>query len=543
MSHYDNSNILSKQGGVNILCFGDSEYLALVKSWKEKGKDINKKQEKMIKNTASLLRHMIRTNIREKESKTYESYPAADQFLNDLDSYMPSLVNLFFSELLLKEKKGDLQAVTCKSTFVKHCIATIIAPKSFLSPLLLCISVFAHRKFSSRYLNTFLSRLGACSSYEEAMLYKNSVLFGPQIIIKKNSIAQYIFDNFDFQVNTLDGKNTRHILGGLEAVYPEDCYENVSRVPGLLKIPTAAQVAQVKKIPLYIYKNVNPYNIKNLVAEKLNINDVNNINMNNCELLWLYAKYKNSSLPGWNGFMDKLTQGLSYEKCKLVALPFIDAPPSDNNTIYTALKYVATLSNDIGLQTSFVTFDQPLYKKAVEIIYTSDVTDSIANIKVRLGTFHLKMSFLGSIGFIMDDSGLKEVLETCYASGSIDKMFGGHAYSRAVRGHSLVYTVLSKRIFEELNLTLDEENFLNKHFENFKEQPPKFQDVDNSFIITNICKKFLNKVNDFQRRGKTSKLWVQYVKMVLLLRTLNAAEKSGNTKLELESITQMLPYF
>lgn len=43
--------------------------------------------------------------------------------------------------------------------------------------------------------------------------------------------------------------------------------------------------------------------------------------------------------------------------------------------------------------------------------------------------------------------------------------------------------------------------------------------------------------------GPTAKFWVQYLKMVSLMNRFIEAERSGNWKLHLESIKQMLPFF
>ena len=53
------------------------------------------------------------------------------------------------------------------------------------------------------------------------------------------------------------------------------------------------------------------------------------------------------------------------------------------------------------------------------------------------------MSFLGSMGIVMGNSGLKDVLETVYAPNSVEHMMSGKAIFRAVRGNSLVESVLS----------------------------------------------------------------------------------------------------
>jgi hypothetical protein len=44
------------------------------------------------------------------------------------------------------------------------------------------------------------------------------------------------------------------------------------------------------------------------------------------------------------------------------------------------------------------------------------------------------MSFLGSIGNIMNNTGLSELLESVYAPAAVVHMLSGKAISRAIRG-------------------------------------------------------------------------------------------------------------
>lgn len=52
----------------------------------------------------------------------------------------------------------------------------------------------------------------------------------------------------------------------------------------------------------------------------------------------------------------------------------------------------------------------------------------------------------------MDGSGLKEALCEIYAENSVAKMLEGKAYSRGLRGHSLVQVALSNIILNEMEL-------------------------------------------------------------------------------------------
>ena len=84
-----------------------------------------------------------------------------------------------------------------------------------------------------------------------------------------------------------------------------------------------------------------------------------------------------------------------------------------------------------------MTFDQPLWIKAVEIVAAKSL-----GIVVRLGGFHSLMSFVGSIGSLMEESGLEKLLEIIYGKNTVTHMFSGKAISRALRGHFLVDSAL-----------------------------------------------------------------------------------------------------
>lgn len=75
-----------------------------------------------------------------------------------------------------------------------------------------------------------------------------------------------------------------------------------------------------------------------------------------------------------------------------------------------------------------------MYWKAL-LITRNERESDLNRIVIRLGGFHLQMSFLGAIGHIMSGSGLQELLECVYASNAVVHMLSGKAVSRAVRGH------------------------------------------------------------------------------------------------------------
>lgn len=93
---------------------------------------------------------------------------------------------------------------------------------------------------------------------------------------------------------------------------------------------------------------------------------------------------------------------IDYSLLQIIFLPFVDLPAHSYDAISTVTK-----SNEINQKTTFVTFDLPLYMKAKDIVHTHG--KELSNVVVRLGGFHLLMSFLGCIGYLTTNSGLQEM--------------------------------------------------------------------------------------------------------------------------------------
>ena len=120
-------------------------------------------------------------------------------------------------------------------------------------------------------------------------------------------------------------------------------------------------------------------------------------------------------------------------------LPVIDGDPNDLNTIFTTLKECIRLNG-----TAVVTFDLPIWLKAVNIVKQ-------ANLPVipRLGGFHLLKSYLGSIGNIMQDSGLLEVIQLIYpGSTTANHILDGGCFDKAIRAHLLIDAAIYQHIMK-----------------------------------------------------------------------------------------------
>ena len=255
----------------------------------------------------------------------------------------------------------------------------------------------------------------------------------------------------------------------------------------------------------------------------------------------------------------------------------IDLNPNDINCVYSTLRFVAEQARRVST-VPVVTFDQPLYWKAITIVANELEDSDLKSVIVRLGAFHTQMSFLGCIGKIMEDSGLKELLSTVYAPNTVGQMLSGKAISRAVRGHMLVYdalyTLLLEKTFPFLEDNTHKEAGLDKDDEcapldvnnnlqadNDTSNSPKgdFMKVVDLFDQLTTKEISLDKlVNnpDLDRMKlelsntkvaltecRTAQLWFLYLEMVDLLKRFIAAERTGNWQNHLTTLYRMLPFF
>jgi hypothetical protein len=115
----------------------------------------------------------------------------------------------------------------------------------------------------------------------------------------------------------------------------------------------------------------------------------------------------------WNGFIKQVTSGLDFYGLKIIFLSFICTPPTDYDTVFISPFEPSKRSKGHFQKTCFVTFDQPLFFKTRDIVEGGQHSE-ISCVVVRLGEFHLLMSFMGCIGAIMAGSCLKALVMTIY---------------------------------------------------------------------------------------------------------------------------------
>ena len=222
------------------------------------------------------------------------------------------------------------------------------------------------------------------------------------------SFLQTVWDNADKNVRTITGFDTFHALGGIAVSTPKRkpvvkilkrSSTNISS-PGNFTIitlktykkPNERPLSKIKVKPL-IFDNEVPFMYP---AEKT------------LDLSWNVTLPKQiTTIPFWSDFMQLIVNGTEFEESEISILNFVNSKLSDPSTLNTALNYTQEICDKHDIKFCPVTFDQPLYIKAVEIL--EQQKSELKNLFIRIGSFHNAMSFMGAVGTIMADTGLTDM--------------------------------------------------------------------------------------------------------------------------------------
>lgn len=515
-------------------------------------KDSNEENERLriVRTAAEIVRDDIRSCVYE-----VDKYPSVSNIQNSAAESVPETLNVFLKEVIMKNKKGtSLEKLSRKCTTIAHIIIAATRPRSFLSEILHGISIYLHRKFGSRTLIQMLSNLGLCAQYNDTVDYEAAAVAAEPQKISDESFSQFVFDNADFNTNTLEGFNTFHRMGGIRCITPANAVSINPSFPRVKKQQDSAKALLEgrvpKRVPIKRFEITGSPGLKNVV-----ICDLNELKphygcdgkpmMSNLDIFWMFGKMFNvPGFPFWNGFMTKLMEEKPYEVSHILCLPFVNLPPSSHDAVFTVLKFAADEIQKTEQTICFVTFDQPLYSKARAITGSSNACNrDLSNVVVRLGGFHLLMSFMGAIGNIMMGSGLKEVWSVIYAPNVAEKMTSGHNYSRALRGHLIVHLAVVVIILRECDISEEEKEYIIELLKIFGEKPLLPEDIQHNSILSGIQSKLEHHLSIIQSKGPTSALWIQYFYLVNLVKQFIKAERSGDWELHLKTIQSMIPFF
>lgn len=158
----------------------------------------------------------------------------------------------------------------------------------------------------------------------------------------------------------------------------------------------------------------------------------------------------------------------------------------------------------------------------------------------------------------MFGSSLQETFELIFAKNAVPHILSGKAVSRASRAHMPLETALftliqSKSVdtsqeeqpSQRLTTVSDETDLSDMSFLTSQSFRVTVQELYDQFLsgeksvemmcndeeVKRLCRKFENVVQILMAKGRTAKLWGQYLEMISIFKTFLKAERTGNWEL------------
>ena len=331
--------------------------------------------------------------------------------------------------------------VQTKIASIGQAVMKAARPRVLLAPLQVGLGVQLHHHYTSRFLIDTLHKHGFCCSYNEVHQFEQNAVLSYETDIPNYSsqFVQYVGDNVDHNIKTLDENYTFHGMGMIAAITPGTKKNN-----RILRVKvTPRDIASIGRVPIR-YHREESLGMDMVTYEKLHSFKAKDPTAH-LDVVWKSSIMFGLPRPAWSGMMQLVHRGRHPGKSSVIFLPMIDMNPSDITCVYSTLKYIQDHAHRHDV-TPIITFDQPLWWKALMIIVTDPSGSDLRSIVLRLGGFHTEMSFPGCIGHLMAASGLQELLELTNASNAVVHMLSGKAIARAVRGHFIVDEALNALI-------------------------------------------------------------------------------------------------
>ena len=225
--------------------------------------------------------------------------------------------------------------------------------------------------------------------------------------INQSAFTSIVWDNNDFNEETLSGKGTTHVANGI-------ILQNMQGRMGekvLVSKKTRAMKAPESKIFPFSNRKKGAISLKTeasgvVLNEESYSHELNTARM--ADFLYIMSR-KNASenlqyLPGWTGFNTQIHEE-TRAPTTIGYLPVIDAPGTDIATVNTLLKHSMSICDRLNLPEIVLVFDEAIYSKAQSIRWNDEELKK--RLVIRLGNFHTIMSFCSAIAKIFKDAGLQ----------------------------------------------------------------------------------------------------------------------------------------
>lgn len=192
------------------------------------------------------------------------------------------------------------------------------------------------------------------------------------------TVTQFVGDNIDLNIVSIYGNTPFHSMGLIKVTSPEppsaDDWISVAVNRVKLKALDKAKILKAAEVKILPFQNMKQTGINTItfvpIAELSSSVLQEQPLLSPGDTLWaagwvIKARNPDFQHSNWNGWMKSIHTEDTKQSTQVDFLPVIEGDPNDYSTIFTTLKKCMQLSGD---KVSIVTFDLPIWLKAVDII-------------------------------------------------------------------------------------------------------------------------------------------------------------------------------
>ena len=128
--------------------------------------------------------------------------------------------------------------------------------------------MWLHRRFASKGLINLLHAMGTCASYQEAVNFETSAVHLARPAIDHDAFEQWVFDNADVNIRTLDGLGPFHAMGGVLCVTPAAAVRTPTGIPRGKDIVPLTSMKELAAIPVVECRDDNILHAISLTNQK-----------------------------------------------------------------------------------------------------------------------------------------------------------------------------------------------------------------------------------------------------------------------------------
>ena len=311
----------------------------------------------------------------------------------------------------------------------------------------------------SNLILRILNRLGYTLCYDEVKALETEFAFATEesgqvapdgIQLVPDLATGLAWDNYDVNMDTLDGKDTLHATVGI-------CYQNKTYTTSLQQFDTrrGRNRRQFEGRACEIAPMHRQLNKAKFEFPPPDDRQDSAVTQRMLDFYWLLMS-REMPQPLFAGFFSQFVHD-SLPVQRITYMDPIPQSPTRNDVVRETMKRSLQVAYETNQEYTVVTYDLAVALKAYLI--QSIEAPLFDRLLIMLGNFHLELAFYGAIGTYVNDSGAEYLLTECevLAEGSLNGFIKGKHYKRCSRIHQILAVVMERKLYESFLTTVSEE--------------------------------------------------------------------------------------